>query len=718
MDVQLTPTVAGDADSPVEGRLALRALLPLLLMVVIVGLSPLLRLFEQSLGLPLLFHARGAITAPDSVVVVAMNADSARALDLPTNTQQWSRKVHAQMVDKLVALGARAVVFDIAFKAVREGQQDQQLANALENANNVVLVKYLQRYQPPGSQVDIEQEMPPVALVGDAALTTASFVLPKIPISVNSAPLTVELSQGIEATLPLATLLVYYRDHLAAFNDLLRQIDPSLVAPVLSASGSLQAWVNNVKQIQRLKPYFADELSVSIEREPMAADRHIFKTLLAAFSTEQPLMINYYGPPGSVPTYTYDQLLLDKVVPDLHNKVVFIGFAETRQTEQVDAYHTVFTNDNGVDISGVEIGATVFANLQQGEALRSPEKGLVVAVLLVWAGCLFWCIYRLPIKHAAWLVALPVAGYVLLVIAVFARYQLWLPVIVPVVMPVFAGVAALLARYHYSRLLQAKITDALGYYLPKEAAVQLSQDFRRIHQQHHVVQGVCLLSDLQGYTAIAEQLAPDELHRHMNLYFENIMAQVVEQQGTVANIVGDGMLAMWTDAEVNPYIVVRACCAALALIDAVKTFQLNDTLLPTSVALHAGQFSLGNLGAINHYEYSPVGDIVNTTSRLEALNRQLNTRVLLTESVAQHCHAFAVRYVGKFAVKNKQQPLTVYELLGEKNDELSQRCVQFEAALAHYEAGDMAAATETFSALQALWPDDGPTQYYRKLLRS
>jgi len=89
------------------------------------------------------------------------------------------------------------------------------------------------------------------------------------------------------------------------------------------------------------------------------------QALLAMYLGPERRYLNFYGPPRSIPTWSYGDVLSATVeqLASFRDKVVFVGFSEERQPEQIDNFYTVFSQSNGLDLSGVEIGATAFANL-------------------------------------------------------------------------------------------------------------------------------------------------------------------------------------------------------------------------------------------------------------------------------------------------------------------------------------------------------------------
>jgi adenylate cyclase len=162
----------------------------------------------------------------------------------------------------------------------------------------------------------------------------------------------------------------------------------------------------------------------------------------------------------------------------------------------------------------------------------------------------------------------------------------------------------------------------------------------------------------------------------------------------------------------------RACRAALEIHEAVSAFNrsLPALPLPTRIGLHGGDILLGNVGARHHFEYRAVGDIVNTSSRIEGLNKQLGTRVLATLDVIDGVDDLKVRELGRFRLAGKSTPLEIYEL---RDDDSATRAFDgdFAAALHAFQAQRWDDAATRFEELLSQRCDDGPTRFYLDLAR-
>ena len=174
------------------------------------------------------------------------------------------------------------------------------------------------------------------------------------------------------------------------------------------------------------------------------------------------------------------------------------------------------------------------------------------------------------------------------------------------------------------------------------------------------------MTDIKGYTALSETLPPVELHQLMNGYYKELITAVQNNGGTIGNIVGDSLMAMWTGPKIDTAMCQQAMQAVLDIQQAVTNNPKFATHLPTCSALHGGQFSLGNLGGQGHFEYSPVGDIINTVSRIEHFNRELGTEFLCSNIIQEHLTQTSNRYeplyLGRFSLRNKADLTAIYTI--------------------------------------------------------
>jgi adenylate cyclase len=198
--------------------------------------------------------------------------------------------------------------------------------------------------------------------------------------------------------------------------------------------------------------------------------------------------------------------------------VVFIGMSEDIRTEQKDGFHTVFSGEGGLDLSGVEIAATAFANLAEQAPVR-PLRPAVHAALVVAAGLLLGAlaVTLSPLWAAAAIVAIG-TGYLVTARIAFTASALWCPLVVPLLIQApLAFVAAVWWQYSETNRERRRIREAFAHYLPEAAIDEMLSQLRGARTAERVVRGICVATDAEQYTTLAESMEPAELARFMNM---------------------------------------------------------------------------------------------------------------------------------------------------------------------------------------------------------
>ncbi len=694
---------------------------------------------EERFGLDWLFLLRGPRPAPSDVVVVSIDKASAEHFGLPNEPRKWPRGLHARLVDNLSRAGAAVIGFDIIFQEPRDPVEDRQFVQAIRRAGNVVLFEYLRKEIVPltdaaggnAGEVVTERLLQPLPSLAQAAAATAPFPLPKVPVKVSQIWL-FKGSAGDVATLPVVMLQLRM---LAAYPDLLR-----LLPAASPLAAGLPADADAIMRERKLRPVmeqlrtFLQQPGVGEQvRTRFAADtelapatRRMRTALVRAYQDKNSRYLNYYGPPRTVTTLPYYQVWRangSRAAPqfDLRGKMVLVGFSDRLQPEQKDGFYTVYTQEaSGLDISGVEIAATALANMVEDNPVQPLNSGAQFALVLLW-GMLVGKLAML--MRAGWGIAAVAAAalaYLVVALQLFTAYALWLPLVVPLAIQAPTTLfAALLWQYRDVMRERNRIRQAFRNYLPERAVAALARDLRAA-PGGELMYGVCLATDAARYTTLAERMAPEALAALMNRYYESLFQPVRVHGGFVSDVVGDAMLAVWAQVKPDAGQRAQACRAALDVAQAAEHFSqsLQSAGLSTRIGLHAGPILLGNIGAADHFEYRAVGDIVNTASRLQALNKILGTRVLVSRETAEGLDEFRVRDLGVFLLPGKTRPTAVLELQGVAQDAAGVElglAQDFATALREFNERNFSRARTSFVQLLERFPQDGPSRCYLAL---
>jgi len=711
----------------------------ILTLGILVSATPQGRGWEEDFGLTWLFRLRGPVDPPRQVLVVTIDRESADRLDLPRNPRKWPRDLHGRLVDRLAQAGASVIAFDVMFQEPRDAARDRAFADAVRRAGNVILFELLEKEIVPlgagnvsgSAELIVEKRVPPVRVLADAALGLSPFALPKTPVKVSQAWL-FKPEAGGAPTLPLVVLHAHTRAAHRGLFALIESLDPAAGEEILRARSEAGGGGDLGREVRRLRalflrdPSLAERLTARLQgsETPETSRRDQLAALIFAYGGQNSLYLNFYGPPRTIETIPYYRILgASPGEYDLSGRAVFIGTAARLQPGQLDGFYTTYTQDTGLDVSGVEIAATTFANLLARNPIRPLAPVWELALLVGWGLFLAFALRRFP---GGWIpvVALAVGGiYLGGAWVLFVRSNLWMPLVVPLLvqLPV-ATFGGLLWRYRDVQHERENIRRAFGMHLPISVVDQLARGIDDFTDSTEHAFGICLATDAEQYTTLAERLEPAVLKRLMNDYYGVLFPPVRDRGGVVADVIGDAMLAIWATGGESRESRKRACAAALDILDAVNAFNARtpEYRLPTRLGLHCGELVLGYVGAADHYEYRAVGDIVSTASRIEGLSSQLGTRLLVSADVAAGLSDFRFRDLGRFLLKGKTHPLAICELMGAHERVTGAQdglCAAFAEGLRVFAAGSWQAALRRFEAIESEHGRDGPSRFYQGLCR-
>ena len=228
-----------------------------------------------------------------------------------------------------------------------------------------------------------------------------------------------------------------------------------------------------------------------------------------------------------------------------------------------------------------------------------------------------------------------------------------------------------------------------------------------------------LFTDIAGFTPLVESLDTKELASLLSGYLESMTEIVFAHEGTVAKIIGDAIHVLFGAPADQPDSANRAIACALALDARAEDYRLEwkargVALGATRVGVHAGPAIVGNFGGGRLFDYTAYGDTINAAARLEAVNKQLGTRICVSAAAAERADGFCGRPVGDLVLRGRSEPMRVFEPLSPEERE-SPHARAYIAAFAKLEAADPGALA-AFAALIGERPRDALAQYHLKRL--
>jgi adenylate cyclase len=214
------------------------------------------------------------------------------------------------------------------------------------------------------------------------------------------------------------------------------------------------------------------------------------------------------------------------------------------------------------------------------------------------------------------------------------------------------------------------VVRTFASYVPKRLVQQLVESGTALRLGGARREVTVMFTDIEGFTNIAERADPEQLMLHTSRYLAALSDAVMAHGGTVDKFVGDCVMAIWNAPADDPDHVAHACAAALACRAANRA--VNEAFARegwpayrTRFGLHSGEAVVGNIGSADRMSYTVLGAAVNLAARLESLNKEYGTEILVSEAVADRVAGrFTFRYVDTVRPKGFEAPSRIFELSG------------------------------------------------------
>ena len=620
-------------------------------------------------------------SARRDIVMVAIDEPSVRQLDPLVGRWPWPRLVHAALLDYLARAPAKVIVYDVIFaerdrRSFKVGDEpwtgeesDRALAEATARAGNVVHVAE-------------------VAGEGTAAADNAGKGAAARPIVVTPyrqgagfeerptlVPPYEELARASRAL--GHNLVVYDEDgpvrRMTPFVRVAGQDIPSLaLAAVSIATGTepsaIRTGDRSLRIGNRALPLVDRELkSFYGERRPSRRALVRFPGGVVDERTKRPTFREY-----SFYDLFYSEQQIQAGQKPLVDPAAFKGATVLVGTTAPGLFDT-FTVPFPGKIPGMQIHASVIDNILSSRFLAPAPAWTGQVVVLAMSVLVGLAILLLGVWRG--LAASAVLAAVLLgaSIAAFGRGT-WLPLTAPglgMTLSAFAGVAY---QYLVEDREKRKVKRLFSRYVPKDVRDQLMADPSRARLGGQRRTMTVLFSDIRGFTTASEQLQPEAIVALLNEYFTRMVQVVFDHHGTLDKFIGDAVMALFGAPLDDPDHADHAVMAALAmqreLADLNRQWIAEGRpALDIGVGVNTGEMVAGNIGSAMIMSYTVIGDAVNLASRLESLNKQYATHVIVSEATrAALRRRYDMRELGDVVVKGKTRPVAIYEVLGLSED--------------------------------------------------
>jgi adenylate cyclase len=390
---------------------------------------------------------------------------------------------------------------------------------------------------------------------------------------------------------------------------------------------------------------------------------------LVPLDADLSMTINFAGPPGDCPpdcpstfqhVSMYDFITayrghdLVKLRQWVGGKAVFLGPDDKVDDRYPTPFYSFFEGSKWTT-PGFEIHANTLRTILTGQFLSPVPQWVRVASLALAAGLCVAVVTSFPVSQTVfWSIAamfimllgthaLFRAGWILSTSEMFLCFAL-------------ALVGGIIYRFATAERKSSFFKSAVALFVGKQVAHSLDQH-RKFALTGKRQMVTILFTDIRGFTAFCESKDPGVVVDLLNVYMKTMVAIIVKYNGHVNKFIGDGILAVFSDDDEGARPgdhAYRAVVCATEMVTAPSQFN-------TGAGLHSGEVVIGNVGSSDKMEFTVLGDTVNLASRLESLNKEHKTKLLLSEATLETMGgAIDTLYLGEVAVRGKSVPMKLY----------------------------------------------------------
>ena len=206
------------------------------------------------------------------------------------------------------------------------------------------------------------------------------------------------------------------------------------------------------------------------------------------------------------------------------------------------------------------------------------------------------------------------------------------------------------------------VTDMFGRHVPRAIAEMMISDKGALEPIER--EATVLFADIAGFTALTEKLGPSGITKVLNAYFDDATDIIGRYGGVITQFQGDAILAIFNVPATDPAHAQKALDAAQELSKRTSLKTYGDQPLSIRIGINTGQLIAGNVGGGGRQTYTVHGDSVNMAARLEAMNKELGTCILLSESTADRVGDTHLRKIGNVTIRGQSGEFRVFTIDG------------------------------------------------------
>ncbi|MCK5684560.1 adenylate/guanylate cyclase domain-containing protein [bacterium] len=433
-------------------------------------------------------------------------------------------------------------------------------------------------------------------------------------------------------------------------------------------------------------------------------------------------LITFQNSPGrGFPMISFSDVLLGKVPEHLlkYWKIkniydLFDGkdiLVAVTLIEHYDYHSSPADSKDGQKLHGVEFHANAMDMLLNYSKLRYKilDSDITFIILIISAIISWILLLNLRPFHWLWVSIFIMFTYYLGIIKIFQETRVFFPLISIYICYFLFGTISTFLVWSLERKEKKFIQGAFGKYVPETVAKQISDNPDALKLGGRKMDISVLFCDICGFTGISEKMSSEELITFLNTYLDAMTDEIFKTEGTLDKYIGDAIMAFWGAPFKCQDHAIKACNAALHMTERLVEFNKLEKETPDismGIGIHSGESVVGNAGSQRRFDYTAIGDNVNTSSRLEGLTRLYKVSIIISgDTRNQLQNQFDIRFLDRVTVKGKKHVTDLYELVSLAGESDQKRLEINDKAMDSYFKKDWDNAERLFKTLNEKYHD-------------
>ncbi|MBN1396558.1 MAG: adenylate/guanylate cyclase domain-containing protein [Bacteroidetes bacterium] len=381
------------------------------------------------------------------------------------------------------------------------------------------------------------------------------------------------------------------------------------------------------------------------------------------------VLINYIGKSESFPLISFLDILSAAKESDstffnqFRGKVCIIG----PTLRSVGDYYPTPVDESA---PGFYTHANVYDMIVTDSFITRAPAWIQFIILLILTLIIGYYTHRRHIKVGIFVLAVVTLLFLTVVVIAFTTEHLWINIVAPLTSFVICFVATVAYKAATEGRQRKLITSMFGTYVDSNVVRILinNPSLAKLGGEKHEVS--VLFTDIKGFSGISEKVSEDVLVKLLNVYFTDMTNVILANGGAVDKFIGDSIMAFWGAPIPDSDSAYHACVTAVQMQSQLEKLQtklmkIGGVGIKHRIGINTGSCIVGNMGSEQKKNYTVTGDPVNLASRLEGVNKQYGTGILISEYTQKKAiNRLVTRLVDKVQVVGKTEPVQIFELMG------------------------------------------------------